>query len=56
MNTPRRHLDVSVRLLELLVEQTGGNLMTEQYRTKLGEMKRRVALRGNLRLLRQKGA
>jgi hypothetical protein len=51
MNTPRRHLDVSVRLLELLVEQTGGNLLTEQFRVKLADLKKRVAMRGNLKLV-----
>lgn len=48
LRVPRRFLDVRVRLLEVLLERTGGNLMTEGYRTTLSELKRSVALRRSL--------
>lgn len=43
--TPPRHLWARVRLLELLVEQTGGNTLTEAYRVLLSDLKKSVALR-----------
>jgi hypothetical protein len=43
--TPVRHLWVRVRLLELLVEQTGGNTLTEAYRVVLSDLKKQVSLR-----------
>jgi len=52
MHSPRRHLDVLVRLLELLVEQTGGSFVTADYRDQLATAKKQVALRGNLHLVR----
>jgi hypothetical protein len=50
LGAARRHLDPLVELCELLVEQTGGNAMTEAYRLQLAEAKRVVASRSNLRL------
>lgn len=51
MGTPRRHLDVLVELLEILVDQTGGSALTEVYRVQLSEAKRVVAGRSNLKLV-----
>lgn len=52
MGTPRRHLDVLVELLEVLVEQTGATLLTTQYREELTALKRLVATRSNVRLVK----
>lgn len=51
MGTARRHLDVLVDLLELLVEQCGNSLRTDAFRSELAHAKRRVGTRGNLRLV-----
>ncbi len=51
MGSPRRHLDVLVELLELLVSQCGSSLLAETYRTELDHAKRRVITRHNLRLV-----
>lgn len=51
MGSARRHLDVLVELLELLVEQCGNSLRTESFRAELSHAKRRVTTRGNLRLV-----
>jgi hypothetical protein len=51
MGTARRHLDVLVELLEQLVEQCGHSLLSDGYRSELAHAKRRVASRGNLRLV-----
>jgi hypothetical protein len=51
MGTPRRHLDVLVELLELLVEQCGNSIRTDAFRAELSHAKRRVDTRGNLRLV-----
>lgn len=52
----RRHLDMGVRCLELLVEQCGDNLITWDNRSKLAEIKRRIVARNEeqrqLRLVR----
>lgn len=45
-NLARRHLDCRVELLEQLVEQTGGSILTDTFRTQLATLKRQVALRG----------
>lgn len=42
----RRHLDCRVRLVEVLLDQTGGSLLTVAQRVRLSELKRKVALRG----------
>lgn len=42
----RRHLDCRVRLVEVLLDQCGGSLLTVAQRVRLGELKRLVALRG----------
>lgn len=42
---PVRWLEVRVRLLEELVEKTGGCLLTEHYRVTLADLKKAVALR-----------
>lgn len=49
MRVPVRFLDVRVRLLEELVEKTGGSLVTEHFRMKLGELKKQVAIRAEQR-------
>ncbi len=51
MGSPRRHLDVLVELLELLVEQCGNSILADAYRSELAHAKRRVTTRGNLRLV-----
>jgi hypothetical protein len=43
--TPARHLWVRVRLLEVLVEQTGGNTLTDNFRLILSDLKKAVSLR-----------
>lgn len=45
MRVPVRFLDVRVRLLEELIEKTGGSLVTQSGRDWLCELKKRVALR-----------
>lgn len=45
MNTPRRHIDPLLELLDLYVERTGGSVLTEQLRVQLAEFKQRVAAR-----------
>lgn len=52
LGTPRRHLDVLVELLETLLPETGGSLVTEHYRQQLEQLKRDVAGRSNLRLVK----
>lgn len=52
LGTPRRHLDVLVELLRVLVEDTGGTLLTTQYRTELAELEQAVATRSNLRVVK----
>lgn len=52
MGTPRRHLDILVELLETLLPDTGGSLVTEHYRQQLAQLKRDVANRSNLRLVK----
>lgn len=52
MGTPRRHLDVLLELLRTLVEETGGTIVTTQYRAELAELQRAVATRSNLRLVK----
>lgn len=52
MNTPRRLLDIHTRLLEQLVEQTGGNLTTADMRVRLATVKKEIAHRGYPRLVR----
>jgi hypothetical protein len=44
LRIPARWLAVRVRLLEKLVEETGGSLVTEHYRVRLSDLKKRVAL------------
>jgi hypothetical protein len=38
------HLDLRLRVLELLIEQTGGNLITQQYRRELESIRTSVSL------------
>jgi hypothetical protein len=38
------HLHLRVQVLELLLEQTGGNLLTDQYREMLCDLKRGLQL------------
>ena len=45
LRAPVRFLWVRVRLLELLVEQTGGSLVTEHYRVLLADLAKAVTLR-----------
>jgi hypothetical protein len=52
MGTPRRHLDVLVELLRVLVEETGGTQLTARYRAELADLERAVATRSNLRVVR----
>lgn len=52
MGTARRHLDVLVELLETLLPETGGSLVTEHYRQQLAALKADVANRSNLRLVK----
>jgi hypothetical protein len=52
MGTPRRHLDVLVELLETLLPETGGSLVTEHYKQMLAQLKADVASRSNLRLVK----
>jgi hypothetical protein len=47
MGTPRRYLDPLVELCELLVEQTGGNLLTTALRAQLADLRARVETRGH---------
>jgi hypothetical protein len=47
MGTARRYLDPLVELCELLVEQTGGNLLTAELRKQLAELKARVESRSH---------
>jgi len=54
VGTPRRHLDVLVELLEVLVEQCGNSIQTDAFRSELSHAKRRVASRGNLRLVQHR--
>lgn len=49
LGTLRRHLDPLVELLEVYVEQTGGNHTTGILRGQLAELKRTVATRSYLR-------
>ena len=49
MRVPVRFLDLRVRLLEELVEKTGGSLVTEHFRLKLADLKKQVALRAEER-------
>ena len=53
MRSPRRHLDVLLELLELLVEQCGSSVLAFSYRAELLELKQRVMTRSNLRLVQQ---
>jgi len=50
-NSPRRHLDVLLELLGLLVEQCGSSVLAASYRVQLIELKQRVTTRSNLRLV-----
>jgi hypothetical protein len=50
-STPRRHLDVLVELLELLVGGMPATLLAAANRQKLNAIKTRVATRPNLRLV-----
>lgn len=52
MGTPRRHLDVLVELLRVLVEDTGGSQLTAQYRAELADLEAAVATRSNLRVVK----
>jgi hypothetical protein len=52
MGTPRRHLDVLLELLRTLVEETGGTLVTEQYRAELAQLQAAVHQRSSLRLVK----
>jgi hypothetical protein len=45
-NVMRRHLDCRVELLEHLVEQTGGTIVTQLFREQLAGLKKQVTLRG----------
>jgi hypothetical protein len=49
LRVPVRHLKVRVRLLEVLVEQTGGTVLTEHYRVLLADLSKAVALRAETR-------
>lgn len=49
LRVPVRFLHVRVRLLEELVEKTGGSLVTEHYRMLLCDLKKAVALRAEKR-------
>lgn len=49
LRVPVRFLLLRVKLLEVLVEQTGGSLLTQDFRVALGEAKKRVALRAEER-------
>lgn len=51
LGTPRRHLDVLVELLQALLEETGGTLLTAQYRAELAELREQVARRHHLRVV-----
>jgi len=49
--TARRHLDVLVELLETLLPFCGQSVLTAAYRAELSEIRLRVAVRHNLRLI-----
>ena len=51
---PRKYLDVYVRLLEELVEKTGGSQATHECRAKLITLKAMVSHRGNMRLIAER--
>jgi hypothetical protein len=51
MRSPRRHLNVLLELLGLLVEQCGSSVLASTYRVQLIELKQRVTTRSNLRLV-----
>jgi hypothetical protein len=57
MGSPRRHLDVLVELLTLLLPlcgpRNGSNLLVSGYRAELDAIKHRVVTRSNLRLVLQ---
>jgi hypothetical protein len=60
LRVPVRFLELRICLLEQLVEQTGGSLLTTGYRVQLSDAKKAVALRAqerrtqssNLRMVR----
>lgn len=52
MGTPRRHLDVLLELLRTLLPETGGTVLTAQYRAELVELETLVFSRSNLRLVK----
>lgn len=47
--TPLEYLELRVELLEQYVEQTGGNLLTQEYRLMLADLKKGVALQTDKR-------
>lgn len=55
LRVPVRFLQVRVRLLEMLVEQTGGSLLTQDFRVALADAKKRVVLRAEERRSNSRG-
>ena len=53
MGSARRHLDVLIELLELLLPHCGSSQLVTTYRGELSTLKQRATTRTNLRLVLQ---
>lgn len=55
IRVPVRFLELRVRLLEKLVEETGGTLLTQNYRLLLADLKKAVVIRAEHLQLARRG-